>query len=77
MAMQGETIHLGANPNCPNCGKFLKEEVRMSTAGYCIGTSCCCGPYSRESLYYKTREEAQHALDTNSVAYRTSNYRGN
>jgi len=48
-----ETIHLGANPNCPDCHKLLENKVLKSNAGYYIGTECCCGPYSRESHYYK------------------------
>ena len=36
----------------------------MFTCGYYIGTSCNCGPYSRESEYFKTRAEAQAALDS-------------
>ena len=31
-------------------------------AGYYIGTWCGCGPYSRESGYYRTREDAERAF---------------
>lgn len=52
MALPGETIGLGAKPYCPDCGKKLELEVCRSGAGYYIGTQCCCGPYSRESVEY-------------------------
>lgn len=75
MALPNETIHLGAKPNCPDCNEPLELQVLMSGAGYYIGTICCCGPYSRESHYYHTRLEAQTALETNNINYRTAEYR--
>jgi hypothetical protein len=58
----GETIATGAPDKC--CGQVLKLEVLRSGAGYYVGTFCPeCGPYSRESGYFRTREEAQTALD--------------
>ncbi len=48
------------------CDVHLKLSVYKSAAGYYIGTWCRqCGPYSRHSVkYWKTKEEAQKALDT-------------
>lgn len=60
--MKGETIATGAPSTCPECKKELKNEVLRSAAGYYIGTRCNCGPYSRESGYYPTREKAEEAL---------------
>lgn len=40
----------------------LTVDVHMSAAGYYIGTYCNCGPYSRESGYYRDFDEAQQAL---------------
>jgi hypothetical protein len=69
MALPGETIlqrpelaeGLGAPNQC--CGKKLDFQVLRSNAGYYIGTFCPnCGPYSRESDYFRTDEEAQAAL---------------
>lgn len=55
--LQGETIHSGANDSC--CGVALKIQVLHSAAGYYIGTQCPnCGPYSRESGYYKCEQDA-------------------
>ena len=62
--LPGETILSGANPTC-DCGTVLKFQVCSSNAGYYIGTQCSqCGPWSRESDYYKTQELAQTALAT-------------
>jgi len=59
--LPSETIASGASNVC--CGKTLKNEVCQSAAGYYIGTKChYCGPYSRESDYYKTYEAAEAAL---------------
>ena len=59
--IRGETIMSGANPRC--CGKVLKFEVLQSPAGYYIGTYCKrCGPYSRETGYYSTKDKAQKHL---------------
>ncbi|PJG65166.1 hypothetical protein [Acinetobacter seifertii] len=47
----------------------LKLEVLKSAAGFYIGTfdydSENYGPVSRVSEYFKTREEAEHALNNN------------
>lgn len=64
MVMPGETISTGAPSTCSDCGVKLKFEVLHSPAGYYIGTQCHCGPYSRESGYYRSRKAAQAALDT-------------
>jgi len=66
-----ETIHSGASRVCEDCGTSVVEKVMRSAAGFYIGTECSCGPYSRESGYYKTREEAEKALKTNRIKYRS------
>jgi hypothetical protein len=38
--------------------------VYRSAAGHYVGTYCECGPYSRESGYYTSREDAQKALNS-------------
>ncbi len=64
MTLPGETGH--ANSKCIECGADLPAKILNSGAGYYIGTFCPnCGPYSRESGYYPTREAAQEALDNN------------
>jgi len=69
--LPGETIHSGAPRQCSDCKVILVEKVCYSAAGYYIGTYCDCGPYSRESHYYRTQEAAQAALLNNQVNYRT------
>jgi len=64
MSLPGETISDGAAPRCDECGRMPKLDVYLSGAGHYIGTYCSCGPYSRESGYYRTRELAQADLDT-------------
>lgn len=61
--MPGETIASGAAETCSDCGVTPKLDVYRSSAGYYIGTYCNCGPYSRESGYYKKREDAERALN--------------
>ena len=61
MALPGETGHIGST--CEDCGIHLEAKVLRSGAGYYIGTFCDCGPYSRESGYYPSREAAEKALD--------------
>ena len=60
--LPNETIGNGAPKVCPDCGVRLVPEV-LFTCAYYIGTQCKCGPYSRESDYFKKREDAQKALD--------------
>ena len=67
--LPGET--LASQPStqyhkCEDCKQELIPKVLHSAAGYYIGTFCECGPYSRESGYYKTAGEAQTALDEGS-----------
>jgi len=63
--LPGETILSGASPVCSECGTKLQMQVCRSAAGFYIGTICKCGPYSRESDYFRTRETAQEELDNN------------
>lgn len=52
-----------AHTKCLDCGHFMETEVLMSNAGYYIGTFCDnCGPHSRESDYFRTREDAEAEL---------------
>jgi len=47
------------------CGTALDIQVLCSAAGYYIGFFCPeCGPYSRESGYFRSREEADSALNS-------------
>ncbi len=60
--LPGETIGSGAPDVCPDCKVELKLQV-LHTCGYYVGTQCNCGPYSRETDYFKTRKEAEDALE--------------
>lgn len=64
MTVPGETLATGAPNCCPDCGKDIVLTVCQSAAGYYVGAWCNCGPYCRESGYYRTKEEAQRALDS-------------
>jgi len=64
--MNGETIATGASPTCEDCGVSPDPQVCKSGAGYYVGTYCDCGPYSRESGYFKTKEAAEEALGSGS-----------
>ena len=61
--LPGETIASGAPSTCEDCKVVLTLDVHMSPAGHYVGTYCNCGPYTRESGYYRTREKAQAALN--------------
>lgn len=64
--IDGETIASGANPDC--CGLELKLKVLRSAAGWYLGTECPnCGPYSRETNYFKTEEIANKILSEEGV----------
>jgi len=59
--LPGETIGSGAPNTC--CGEVLKLQV-LKTCGYYVGTFCPhCGPYSRETVYIKTREKAESVME--------------
>jgi len=60
--MNGETITSGAAAKCSDCGVELDLKVMHSGGGFYLGTECHCGPYSRESGYFGTHEEALHEL---------------
>ena len=62
--LEGEAIQSGADPRCPDCHTMPRIDVYSSAAGYYVGTQCECGPYSRESGYYLTRDAADRALQT-------------
>jgi hypothetical protein len=65
MTLPGETIATGAASTCPTCEREVDYEVTQSASGYyAIYTYCDCGPYSRESIYYPEKEQADEALET-------------
>ena len=68
--LPGETISSGASDTCEDCGVKLELQVLRSAAGYYIGAICDCGPYSRESDYYPSREKAELALNTGFIKLR-------
>lgn len=62
MALPGETVG-PYGTRCEDCGNWLIIGVQHSNAGYYVGYWCDNdGPYSRESGYYRTFEEAEKAL---------------
>lgn len=64
MVLPGETIATGGPTTCSDCNATPELQVCSSPAGFYIGTYCACGPYSRESEYFKTHEQAKKALDS-------------
>lgn len=60
--LSGETIASGASNIRPECDVMLIPKVLRSGAGWYIGTMCDCGPYSRESGYYASRDLAELRL---------------
>lgn len=64
MTLPGETLATGAPEVCSDCGVRVEPQVMSSAAGYYVGTRCDCGPYSRESGYFKTHQEVEAVLRT-------------
>jgi predicted RNA-binding Zn-ribbon protein involved in translation (DUF1610 family) len=63
MALPEECIN-ETQTACMECGTVLTIQVLSSAAGYYIGFFCPeCGPYSRESSYFHSRDEAETAFD--------------
>lgn len=60
--LPSETLANGAAKRCPDCRKKPILDVYSSMARFYVGTYCDCGPYSRESGYYKKSEDARKAL---------------
>ena len=58
----GETISTGAPNRCPTCEALALIRVCHSGGGYYLGSWCDCGPYSRESTYFRTEYDATIAL---------------
>ena len=63
MTLPRETLATGAPDTCSDCKKKMSLEVLCSAAGFYVGTHCNCGPYTRESGYYRTRTQAEKALN--------------
>ena len=64
MTQPGECVR-DVETTCVDCGARLEIQVCKSMAGYYVGFWCgACGPYSRESGYYRSYEEAEKALST-------------
>ena len=64
MTLPGECV-FDTQTVCMECGTALDIQVLCSAAGYYIGFLCPeCGPYSRESGYFRSREEAEKALNS-------------
>jgi len=62
MAIQGELK--GLDGTVCKCGAELLLDVQQSAAGWYLGYFCGrCGPYSRETGYFTTLEEAEDTLD--------------
>lgn len=60
--LPGETIRSAFKPVCTDCREPLVVCVLRSAAGHYLGTACLCGPHSRETGYFASREEADLAL---------------
>jgi len=64
MTLPGECVN-ETSTICHECGTELSIDIQKSAAGYYVGFFCMtCGPYSRESGYYRSYEEAEKALNT-------------
>ena len=64
MALPGECVN-ETQTVCMECGTTIDLQILCSAAGgYYIGFFCPeCGPYSRESVYFHSLDEAETVLD--------------
>ena len=69
MAFPGETLHKMEH-RCESCGDEMTLDVQQSAAGFYLGFSCDCGPYSRETGYFATCEEASAVLVSGNIPWR-------
>lgn len=60
--LSGETVNADTNHKCGDCGNVRGPMVLRSAAGHYIGFLCDCGPYSRETDYYKDKAAADEDL---------------
>ncbi|MCY1024052.1 hypothetical protein [Pyxidicoccus sp. MSG2] len=60
--LPGETLHSGAPTFCDECQQTFEPQVMQSAAGWYVGTSCRCGPNTRESGYCPSPEAAAELL---------------
>ena len=62
MALPGELS--GLEGVICDCGEHLDLDVYRSGAGYYVGYFCpMCGPYSRETDYFRNKDSAATALE--------------
>jgi hypothetical protein len=68
MTLPGECVR-DVETSCVECGAHLEIQVCKSMAGYHVGFWCGrYGPYSRESGYYRSHEDAEEALNRGTYA---------
>jgi hypothetical protein len=61
MTLPGECVN-DTTTICHECGAELNIDIQKSAAGFYVGFWCPeCGPYSRESGYYRNYEDAEKA----------------
>ncbi len=68
MVMSGEVVGMIGRfdqTQCTECRDVLTLQVCRSPAGYYLGYICPnCGPYSRETGYFQSWDEANEALNS-------------
>jgi hypothetical protein len=76
MALPGELLGIDG-ATCIVCGRKLELQVCLSNAGYYLGYECDTdGPISRESMYFRSYEQAQDALRSPVLFLRDTQYHG-
>lgn len=70
--LPGETLQNGAEEICSLCGCIAEVKPMSSAAGWYLGSACGCGPYTRESVYYPSRERLDIAIREDMVEPRFS-----
>lgn len=76
MVLPGEITGRKLHTQC-SCGKIIDLKLCRSAAGYYLGYTCPeCGPYGRETGYYKDERTIQNALFLDKITWRDAEYHG-
>ena len=70
MLLPKESVRSKAIDDCDECSGPLEFRICSSLAGYYVGIFCGDrGPYTRESEYYRSKQDLERDLRSNTVRW--------